>query len=287
MPELPEVETIKEDLRELVVGSTVEQAEVLDASLVEQPSAEEFARRLQGVRVTGARRRAKHLIVGLESGDSLVFQLKIGGQLLLVPPVEEPGTALMLVLYLDGGRRLFLRDQTGFTRARLLDEAELEERLSSLGPEPFSEEFTVRYLREAIGSRRAQIKPLILDQKVVSGVGNIYADEILFDARLHPRRKANTLSEEEWEALHAAIKKNLAAGIEHRGTTVRLYRDVLDRPGEHQNYLRVFEKHGEPCPEGCGGIVMRESVGGRPSHYCPACQAASGGGGEQRLTFAW
>ncbi|HSL01493.1 MAG TPA: bifunctional DNA-formamidopyrimidine glycosylase/DNA-(apurinic or apyrimidinic site) lyase [Rubrobacteraceae bacterium] len=286
MPELPEVETIKEDLRELVVGSSVERAEVLDASLVEQPSAEEFIRRLDGERITGARRRAKHLIMELESGDALVFQLKIGGQLLLVPPVREPGTALMLVLYLDGERRLFLRDQTGFTRARLLGETELEERLSSLGPEPFSEEFTVRYLREAIGSRRAQIKPLILDQKVVSGVGNIYADEILFDARLHPRRKANTLSEEEWEALHAAIKENLAAGIEHRGTTVRLYRDVLDRPGEHQNHLRVFERHGVPCPEGCGGIVVRESVGGRPSHYCPECQAASGGGGEQRLTFA-
>lgn len=286
MPELPEVETIKEDLRELVVGSTVERAEVLEPALVEQPSTEEFVRRLEGERITGAQRRAKHLIVELEGGDALVFQLKIGGQLLLVPPVREPGTALMLVLYLDGERRLFLRDQTGFTRARLLGAAELEERLSSLGPEPFSGEFTARYLREAIGSRRAQIKPLILDQKVVSGVGNIYADEILFDARLHPRRRANTLSRVEWEALHAAIKKNLAAGIEHRGTTVRLYRDVLDRPGEHQSYLRVFEKHGEPCSEGCGGSVVRESVGGRPSHYCPECQALSGSGGEQRLTFA-
>ena len=136
MPELPEVETIKEDLRELVVGSEIERARVLDASLVEQPSAEEFVSRLEGVRITGARRRAKHLIVELGSGDSLVFQLKIGGQLLLVPPVEEPETALMLVLDLDGERRLFLRDETGFTRARLLDADELEERLSPLGPEP-------------------------------------------------------------------------------------------------------------------------------------------------------
>jgi formamidopyrimidine-DNA glycosylase len=286
VPELPEVETIKEDLRELVVGSKIEDTEVLDAALVEQPSADEFVERLGGTRITGSRRRAKHLIVELGSGDALVLQLKIGGQLLLVPPVEEPKTALMLVLRLDGDRRLYLRDQTGFTRARLLDGPELEERLSSLGPEPFGEEFTPGYLREKIGGRRAQIKPLILDQKVVSGVGNIYADEILFDARLHPRRKANTLSDEEWTVLHAAIKKNLAAGIEHRGTTVRLYRDVLDRSGEHQNYLRVFEKHGQPCPEGCGGTIVRESVGGRPSHYCPGCQDASGGSGEQRLTFA-
>ena len=286
MPELPEVETIKEDLRELVVGSRVEGVDVMDPSLVEQPSAEEFARRLEGARIEGARRRAKHLIVELDPADSLVFQLKIGGQLLLVPPVEEPRTALMLVLYLDGDRRLFLRDQTGFSRARLLDADELEGRLSSLGPEPLEEGFDVEYLRETLGSRRAQIKPLILDQKVVAGIGNIYADEILFDSRLHPRRKANTLSDEELAALRGAIRDNLAAGVEHRGTTVRLYRDVLNRPGEHQNYLRVFEKHGGPCPRACGGEVVRESVGGRPTHYCPGCQRLSGGEEEQRLTFA-
>jgi formamidopyrimidine-DNA glycosylase len=282
MPELPEVETIKEDLRELVVGSEVERAEVLAPSLVEQPSAEEFANRLEGVGITGARRRAKHLIVELDTGDSVVFQLKIGGQLLLVPPAEEPETALMLVLDLDGDRRLFLRDETGFTRARLLDADELEERLSSLGPEPFEREFDVGFLQRIIGSRRAQIKPLLLDQRVVSGIGNIYADEILYDARLHPRRKANTLTEGEWEALHAAIRANLAAGIEHRGTTVRLYKDVLDRPGKHQDYLRVFEKHGQPCP-GCEGEVVREKVSGRPSHFCPACQREDGSGEDGQL----
>jgi len=282
MPELPEVETIKEDLRGLVVGSTLEWAEVLAPSLVEQPSTEEFVGRLEGVGITGARRRAKHLIVELDSGDSLVFQLKIGGQLLLVPPVEEPLTALMLVLHLDGDRRLFLRDETGFTRARMLDAGELEERLSSLGPEPLEDGFEADYLPRAIGSRRAQIKPLLLDQKVISGIGNIYVDEILYDARLHPRRKANTLSEEEWQALHRAIRSNLAAGVEHRGTTVRLYRDVLDRPGEHQNYLRVFEKHGQPCP-GCEGEVVREKVSGRPSHFCPACQREDGSGQDGQL----
>jgi formamidopyrimidine-DNA glycosylase len=282
MPELPEVETIKEDLRGLVVGSAIERAEVLDPSLVEQPSAEEFVSRLEGAGIAGARRRAKHLIVELESGDSLVFQLKIGGQLLLVPPVEEPETALMLILYLDGERRLFLRDETGFTRARLLDAGQLEERLASLGPEPFDDGFEWDNLPRAIGSRRAQIKPLLLDQKVVSGIGNIYADEILYDARLHPRRKANTLSEGEWKDLYDAIRSNLAAGVEHRGTTVRLYRDVLDRPGEHQNYLRVFEKQGQPCP-GCEGEVVREKVSGRPSHFCPECQREHGSGEDGQL----
>ena len=275
MPELPEVETIKEDLRELVVGSRIAEARVLDRALLEGITPEEFARRLAGATITGARRRAKHLILQLDSGDSLVFQLKIGGQLLLVPPVEEPTTALMLVIGLDGDRRLFLRDQTGFTRARLLNAEELEARLSSLGPEPLEEKFGVEYLREILSSRRAQIKPLLLDQKVISGIGNIYADEILYDARLHPRRKANTLSEAEWKALYGAIIKNLRAGVQHRGTTVRLYRDVLNRAGEHQNYLRVFEKHGKPCPE-CEGEVVREKVAGRPTHFCPSCQLEHG-----------
>ena len=282
MPELPEVETIKEDLRALVVGSRVETVEVLEPALVEQPTVEEFVRRLRGARIKGARRRAKHLIVELEGGDSLVFQLKIGGQLLLVPPVSEPGTALMLVLGLDGGRRLFLRDETGFTRARLLDDTELEKRLASLGPEPLEDSFDARHLKWVLGGRRVQLKPALLDQKVVSGIGNIYVDEILYDARLHPRRKANTLSDAEWAALYRAIRENLAAGVEHRGTTVRLYRDVLNRPGSHQDYLRVFEKHGKPCPD-CEGKVVREKVGGRPTHYCPSCQREDGGGGEQGL----
>ena len=285
MPELPEVETIKQDLRELVVGSRVVRTEVLEPGLVEQPSAAEFENRLDGRRITGARRRAKHLIVELDSGEALVFQLKIGGQLLLVPPVEEPETALMLILHLDSDRKFFLRDETHFTRARLLSKEELDGRLSSLGPEPFDEEFSPAYLQKAIGGRKAQVKPLLLDQKVVSGIGNIYVDEILYDARLHPRRKANTLSREEWKALHEAIRENLAAGIEHRGTTVRLYKDVRARPGSHQDYLRVFEKHGERCP-GCGGEVVREKVGGRPTHYCPDCQRESRDSGyDMKLEF--
>ncbi len=272
MPELPEVETIKEDLRELVVGSRIEEVEVLGAALVERPSPEEFARLLEGVCVTGARRRAKHLILELGNGRNLVLQLKIAGQLLLVPPVEEPTTALLLVLHLEGGQRLFLRDGTSFSRARLLNRKELEERLSSLGPEPLEDGFDALYLRQKLASRKAQIKSLLLDQKMVAGIGNIYVDEILYDARVHPRQKANALSEEEWDALHAAVRKNLAAGIEHRGTTVRFYRDVLGRSGTHQDYLRVFEKHGSPCPQ-CEGPVVREKISGRPTHFCPACQS--------------
>lgn len=283
MPELPEVETIKEDLRELVVGSRVESVELSYPGLVEQPAPDEFVRRLKGARITGSRRRAKHLIVDLDSGDALVLQLKIGGQILLVPPVEEPTTATMLVLLLEGDRSIFLRDETEFTRARLLNAEELEERLADLGPEPLDEEFYPGYLRDTLGSRRARIKGLLLDQKVVAGVGNIYVDEALFDARIHPTRKANTLTEAEWTRLQAAIKENLAAGIEHRGTTFSLYRDVLGRKGRHQDHLKVFVQAGKPCPGGCGGKVVREKVGGRATFLCPACQPENGSGEAVRL----
>lgn len=286
MPELPEVETIKEDLRELVVGSRVEAAEVLDPALVEQPSSEEFVRRLVGARLAGARRRAKHLVLELDSGDALVLQLKIGGQLLLVPPVEEPATALMLVLRLDGGRSLFLRDETGFARARLVDANGLEERFADLGPEPLDGEFYPGYLREKLGGRRAGIKGLLLDQKVVAGVGNIYVDESLFDARIHPARKANTLTEGEWTKLQSAVGENLAAGIEHRGTNFSLYRDVLGRRGHHQDHLKVFVQAGKPCPGGCGGKVVRDKLGGRATFLCPACQPEDGPGEEGQLELA-
>jgi len=286
MPELPEVETIKRDLREYgVVGSRIEHAEVPDPVLVEGASPETFAGRLSGATISGARRRAKHLVVELDSGDAAVFQLKIGGQLLLVPPVEEPTTALMLHLHLEGDRRLFLRDETGYTRARVVGRGELEERFSSLGPEPLGDGFGEDRLRERLSSRRAQIKPLLLDQKVVAGIGNIYADEILYDARLHPRRKANSLTGEEWDALHAAIVGNLRAGIEHRGTTFSLYRDPLGRKGRHQEHLRVFLRAGKPCPEGCGGKVVKEQVGGRATFLCPACQSEDGPKREQELTL--
>ena len=284
MPELPEVETIKEDLNELVARAKIERDQVLDDSLVENATPAEFTSKLKGCRIVGARRRGKNLVLDLDSEDSVVVQLKIGGQFLLVPPVQTPTTSLMLVLSLDGVRRLYLRDETGFTRARILSAEEFEVWTGTLGPEPFGEGFSVEYLRGKLSSRRAQIKSLVLDQSVVAGVGNIYADEALFEARIHPRRKANSLSMEEWDALHGAIVGNLRSGVEHRGTTFSLYRDVLGREGSHQEHLKVFMREGEACL-GCDGEIVREKVGGRATFVCPACQSEDGFGGEQALLF--
>jgi formamidopyrimidine-DNA glycosylase len=290
VPELPEVETIKEDLRALVVGSRIERAEIRDEKLVEEALAEGFSASLSGNTILDVSRRGKHLILELEDDKRAAFQLKIGGQLLLVPPVEEPANCVMLVLHLEnleGGGRLFLRDETGYTRAQLLTAQALRERLERLGPEPLEPGFSVEYLRRVAGNRRSQIKPLILDQSIASGVGNIYADEALYDARIHPRRKASSLSEAEWDALHRAVRENLAAGVEHRGTTFSLYRDVLGREGGHQHHLKVFLREGEPCPA-CDSDIIREQVGGRATFLCPACQeervaGEPSGGGDLQL----
>ena len=284
MPQLPEAETIKQDLRELVVGSGILRTEVLDPALVGQNPPEAFARRLTGVRITGARRLAKHIILDLDSGDSLDLQLKLAGQLLLVPPVEVPESDVMLIFHLDDERQLYLRDELRLTRVRLFGPGELEEGLADLGPDPLEEGFTVEYLRRSLGGRRARIKPLLLDQGLVAGIGNIYADEILYDARINPYRKASTLSTEECRALHAAIQNNLEAGIEHRGTTVQFHRDLLNRPGEHQDYLRVFDRGGKPCPE-CGGKVAQDQVGGRTTYYCPDCQIENGSWESEQLSL--
>lgn len=284
MPQLPEAETIKEDLRELVVGSKILGTELLDPALVDQSLPEEFARRLADVWVTGARRYAKHIVLDLDSGDSLDLQLKLAGQLLLVPPVEAPESDVMLIFHLDDERRLYLRDELRLTRARFFGPGELEKELADLGPDPLEDGFTVEYLRRSLGGRRSRIKPLLMEQRLVAGIGNIYVDEILYDARIHPRRKASTLSTEECRALHAAIRENLEAGIEHRGTTVQFHRDLLGRPGEHQYYLRVFERGGQPCPE-CGGKVAQEQVGGRSTYYCPDCQIENGSWESEQLSL--
>lgn len=282
MPELPEVETIRTDVEKHLLGAGISGVEVLDERLVEHPESPRFAGRMAGNSIVGARRRAKYLILDLATGDSLALQLKIGGQFLLVPPAEEPTTDLMLRLDLRDGRRVFLRDETTYTRAQLYTPEELELRLQDLGPEPFSEGFTVEYLKGRIGGRRAQIKPLLLDQKIVSGVGNIYVDETLFDARIHPKRKASSLSGDEWQRLYGAVVGNLQAGVDHRGTTFSLYRDLLGKKGRHQDHLKVFLRAGKEC-EGCGGVVARVTVGGRATFICPVCQVedgeASGGDG--------
>jgi formamidopyrimidine-DNA glycosylase len=277
VPELPEVETIKSDLRELVAGRTIEAATVRDPRLVRYPSVPELEEGLRGQGIGAIDRQAKYILMRLSSGSIFVVQLMLTGQLLLRAPSAPLLKSTRLILDLDGDEQLRLVDSSHLARVNLLSEAELYERLplAELGPEVISEEFTLDAFAGML-KRRRQIKALLLDQRVLAGLGNIYVDESLFEARIHPLRAASSLTFEEVERLYRAIRRIVPEAIALRGTTTRSYRDVQGRKGGYQERLKVVLKTGQPCPEGCGGTVERRWMAGRETFLCPACQPLEG-----------
>ncbi len=273
MPELPEVETIKNDLRALVLGRRIEQAKVLDPRLVKYPSVGEFEAGLAGTSIEAVDRRAKYLLLRLSSGKILVVQLILTGQLLLVQPEVPLRKSVRLVLDLDDGHQLRLSDSSHLARVNLVDVSELNVRLplAELGPEAISDQFTLEFFRRVVRGTRRQIKALLLDQRAIAGLGNIYTDESLFASRIHPQRPANSLSDREVERLYRAIRTILADAVAHRGTTVRSYRDALGRKGSYQEKLKVVARAGKPC-QGCSGNVEKIWAAGRETYLCPSCQ---------------
>lgn len=280
MPELPEVETIKNDLRALVLGRTIKKVEVLDPPVVKNGVPKGFEQGLVGQQIVDVGRRAKYLLIKLSSGRYLVVQLMLTGQLLVVEPREPLKPSTRLILYLDDGRQMRLVDSRRFARVRLVEPAELNTKLhlDQLGPEPLNERFTAEDLAERLRGRGATIKSLLLDQRVVAGLGNIYADEVLFKARIHPAEPAKNLSNDQIRRLYEAIRETLREAISHRGTTTRSYRDALGRKGQHQQYLLVHTRFGKPC-QGCPGRVEKTTIAGRQTFFCPSCQVLSGAGG--------
>jgi formamidopyrimidine-DNA glycosylase len=271
MPELPEVTVISEDVASLAGGREVLRARVFrpDVTNVEP---EEFARRLVGRTLRGAGRRGK--IILLDFGDSVgVVHLVISGRVMRLERWREPDKIHTAVLEFEGGVVLaFTRLWLGYFDLYEPGEVDKHPLISRLGPDPFSEDFTPEYLVEAF-DRRASVKGLLLDQSVVAGLGNIYVDEVLFAAGVHPLRRANTLSPEEIQAIHAATRDILGRAIELRGTTFDSYHDAFGETGKFQHQLKVFARAGEPCPV-CGAEIVKSRVAGRGTHTCPACQRA-------------
>jgi formamidopyrimidine-DNA glycosylase len=275
VPELPEVETLRGDAERLLVGRRIVAADLLVPAVLREPTPTAFVAALHGAAIVGAERRAKYLLLGLEDDRVLALQLAIYGQLLLCPSNTPREPETLLVLDLEDGGEVHLRDGSNYTRIWLVPRDDLREalRLDTLGPEPLAPAFTLDELRERLGGRRARLKGLLLDQHVIAGLGNIYVDEALWRARLHPARTASSLSERELAALHEAIRSVLAEAIEHRGTTFHTYRDLLGEKGHHQDALAVFHRQGKPCTR-CGTPVQRTSLAGRDTHLCPTCQPA-------------
>src|SRR5712692_4668613 len=273
MPELPEVETLRRDALAHLLGRRVADVTLLAPEVVRTPAPDAFRAELTGATFTGARRRAKYLLLDLDDERVLALQLALFGQLLLRPADAacEPDT--LLLLGLEGGDTVHLLDRSGYTRVYLVPAADLDAtlKLDELGPEPLSAEFTPELLGARLGGRRARLKGLLLDQRVLAGLGNIYVDEALWRARLHPGRPANSLSAAELHALHAAIRSVLEESIANRGTTFHTYRDLLGEKGQHQDALAVFHRQGEPCPR-CGTPIARVTLASRDTHLCPRCQ---------------
>jgi formamidopyrimidine-DNA glycosylase len=278
MPELPEVETIVRGLRGPLVGREFTGVRVGWENLIarprpelaEGPSAEDFKRGLVGQRILDVRRRGKYLVFALSDGQSLIVHLRMTGRLLIVNSGDEFDKHDHLIFELDDGRELRFNNVRKLGRVYLVDDE--DEIVGKLGPEPLNDDFAPADFAALLSARRGMIKPLLLNQRFMAGIGNIYADEALFAARIHPERKANTLMIEEIERLYHAIRQVLCQGIENRGTTLAAYRDAEGREGRNQEYLQVSRNTGQPCPR-CGTPIERTVVGGRGTYLCPRCQS--------------
>ena len=281
MPELPEVETVRRDLESRIIGRTVIACAVSEDAprLVQLVTRAEFCRQLTGRRIAGLRRRGKYLIVDLDDERAWILHRGMSGNVLYRDhgAPEDPWVRATFVL--DDGHELRWADLRKFGKMWLVEDATMV--IETLGPEPLEAEFTPQVLRERAGKRSAPIKSVLLDQTVVAGVGNLYSDEALHDAKIHPMRPANKLKPGDWVRLHAGIVRALHMGIDARGsslgTTLRDHVNVDGDPGRNQDTVRAYGRDGEPCYNNCGTLMRRLVVGGRSAVFCPKCQPAPRG----------
>jgi len=271
MPELPEVETTARDLARVLPGRVLAGARVDWPRQVPGTDPAALDRDVCGRSVVEVARRGKYVVVRLSAGW-LLFHLKMSGSLQVVGPDAPPDPHVHVAFPLAGGGELRLRDPRKFGRAYLVDDPETV--LGRLGPEPLDEGFSAEALRAGLARRRRRLKPLLVDQTFLAGLGNIYVDEALWAAGLHPLRRSDRLSAAEAGRLYDSIRRVLAAGILARGTSLSRggFRDLAGNYGEMQASLAVFRRTGQPCPR-CGESIVHLVVGGRSTHICPACQA--------------
>ena len=274
MPELPEVETVVRDLkRSGLEGRRIQTVSLLWPRTAATPAPEDFKRELKGRRIRELSRRAKFIVMRLEPQGWLLVHLRMTGRLDLMPQETPPDPYDRVTLTLDDGRSLRFKDIRKFGRWYFYQKKPPQ--FETLGPEPLSEAFTPEILKARLLGRDRQLKPLLLDQAIVAGLGNIYVDEALWLARLHPLKRSARLHGDEVIRLHGAIVRVLKCGVKNAGTTLGTnalnYYSVGKRRGRNQDELKVFRRTGAPCPE-CGTLIIRLVVGQRSTHICPKCQ---------------
>jgi formamidopyrimidine-DNA glycosylase len=273
VPELPEVETVRLGLEPALVGRRFERVEINDPRLTRPFDPRTVAAELGGERVSALERRGKYLVVRFESGRGLLIHLRMTGSLRHAPGgILEDDPYRRAVVTLDDGSDIAYRDVRRFGTWYLAQREELEPYLATrLGVEPLAPEFTPRELEERLAGRRAPIKAALLDQRTAAGLGNIYVDEALWRARVHPLQPAGTLRKPELVRLHAAVREALEAGLARQGATLRDYAQPDGRAGQMQHEFKVYGRTGEPCDR-CGTPIEKTRAGGRGTWYCPRCQ---------------
>ena len=287
MPELPEVETVARQLDPELRGRRIERLEVLDGRWSRPVPPERLGEAVSGATIHGLGRRGKYLLLALNGERTLVMHLRMTGNLVLVEGEEviDPSEGRRLYegerstsarhlrarFTLDDGREVWFTDPRRFGEAQLVEDEKLDDRFVRLGVEPLSDEFTTEGLGEMAAGRTVPLKSFLLDQSGIAGVGNIYADEALYRARLHPLSPAGSMKPEHHEALRDAVVAALEAGIDNGGSSIDDYRDGRGEKGTMQDEFLVHTRAGEPCPS-CGTTIVRIVVGGRSTYYCPNCQ---------------
>ena len=277
MPELPEVETVRRGLQATVIGRTVVAVEATGARTVRRQGAEELRQRLLGRRLVAAGRRGKYLAVELDSGEALVIHLRMSGQLLLVADASHPRAPhTHVVLGLDDGSELRFVDPRTFGEMYVAGEVGddgLPAELGHLGVDPVVDGLSASRLADVLGRRRVAVKVALTDQRLVAGIGNIYADEICFLAKVRPDRRCPTLQPADFRRLAKAATSILGEAIEARGSSLKdaRYRDISGELGDFQHRHAVYGREGLPCPK-CGRPIVRLRIGGRSSFFCTRCQ---------------
>lgn len=270
MPELPEVETVVRGLREPLAGRTITGVWLDWPNSLVVPGVEEFQQNVVGQTFRRLWRRGKYIMCDL-SNAALIIHLKMTGRLYVVPDevTNEADRWVHFRFQLDNGHQLRFSDARKFGRVYLTPDP--DQIVSKLGPEPLDDAFTLTVFQERLAQRKGVLKPLLLNQSFIAGIGNIYADESLFHSGIHPLRTADTLTADEQTRLHGAIRKVLQAGIDHEGASINWYRKPDGSEGKSQKHFFAYGRGGEPCHT-CGTPIERIVVGSRSTHYCPTCQ---------------
>lgn len=289
MPELPEVETLRRELRAAIEGKTIKSAEVRWAKIVKPLTPKNFNQKLKNKKIIAVDRRAKVLILKLSNDDFLLIHLKLTGQLIYIPyaishksivgghpqkcgAVGLPNKFTHIIITFKDGSKLYFNDLRKFGWMRIVNKLEVDKLLSEFGVEPLNKEFTFKKFEEILKKYPSRkIKKILMDQTLIAGVGNIYADESCFCAGLLPMRLARQINSTERQKLFNCIKRILKLAISKKGTSADTYLQLNGRPGRMASYLKVYGRRGERCSR-CGGLVSKIKLNGRGTHFCQQCQ---------------